>query len=111
MRPVFPGGKSMTANRVPLAGGAVPKMRAPRSSLASPTEISAGVRSVDQMSVETVPGEDDFQLVAGESMMTLATFAASWPVTTRRIGAGVESGMGTNWFNKARQRAVWAASG
>jgi hypothetical protein len=31
-------------------------MRAPKSSISSPTAMSAGVRSVDQISVETVPG-------------------------------------------------------
>src|SRR5690242_4132047 len=48
--------------------------------------MSAGVPSVDQIKVDTVPGDDDFQLVAAPSMSTLATFCASWPVTTRRIG-------------------------
>src|SRR4029077_6867274 len=94
MRPVLPGGKSITANRLPLAGGAVPRMRAPRSSIASPTAISAGVLSVDQIRVETVPGDDVFQLVAAPSITTLATWRASCPVTTRRIGgySGFDSG-------------------
>src|SRR5438105_3267821 len=86
MRPVLPGGKSITANRVPLAGGAVPRIRAPRSSISSPTEMSAGVPSVDQISVDTEPGDDDFQLVAAPSIKTLATLCASCPVTRRRIG-------------------------
>src|SRR5690348_10034835 len=86
MRPLLPGGKSITANRVPLAGGAVPRMRAPRSSISSPTAISAGVPSVDQIRVDTVPGDDDFQLVAAASIKTLAMLRASWPVTRRRMG-------------------------
>src|SRR5262249_37899341 len=53
MRGWLPGGKSMTANRVPFAAGAVPMMRAPKSSICSPTAMSVGVRSVDQISVET----------------------------------------------------------
>ena len=65
MRGWLPGGKSMTANRVPFAGGAVPMMRAPKSSISSPTAMSAGVRSVDQISVETVPGLGYLALVAG----------------------------------------------
>src|ERR1700730_1521316 len=91
MRRLLPGGKSITAKRVPFAGGAVPSRRAPRSSIVSPTEISAGVESVDQIWVDTVPGEPDFQLVAGPSVITLAMFDASWPVTMRRIGG--ESGL------------------
>jgi len=61
-------------------------MRAPRSSIVSPSEISAGVASVDHIRVDTVPGEPDFQLVAGPSVITLAISRASWPVTMRRIG-------------------------
>src|SRR5678815_2322417 len=86
MRGSLPGGKSMTAKRVPFAGGAVPMMRAPRSSTFSPMEMSAGVRSVDQIRVETVPALGYLALVAGPSMTTLATFLASWPVTKRRMG-------------------------
>src|ERR1044071_3673592 len=86
MRPGLPGGKSITAKRVPFAGGAVPMMRAPRSSTVSPTAMSAGQQSVDQIKVETVPGEADFSLVAGASMITLATLLASCPAPTRRIG-------------------------
>src|SRR5262245_26790218 len=91
MRGWLPGGKSMTANRVPFAGGEVPMMRAPKSSISSPTEMSAGVRSVDQISVETVPGLGYLALVAGPCMSTLATLLA-WPVTKRRMG-GYCSGM------------------
>src|SRR5262249_16283869 len=98
MRPVLPGGKSISANRVPLAGGAVPRMRAPRSSIVSPTEISAGGPSRDQIRVDTVPGEDDFQLVAAPSVSTLATWRASCPVTTRRIGGY----SGLAWFMTER---------
>src|SRR6266446_596748 len=86
MRGALPGGKSMTAKRVPFSGGAVPMMRAPESSISSPTAISAGVRSVDQISVETVPGLGYFALVAGPCMITFATLLASWPVTKRRMG-------------------------
>src|SRR5215471_11773173 len=86
MRGSLPGGKSMTANRLPLAGGAVPMMRAPRSSTFSPMAMSAGVRSVDQIRVETVPALGCLALVAGPCMMTLATPRASWPVTKRGIG-------------------------
>src|SRR5215831_14925526 len=86
MRGWLPGGKSMTANRVPFAGGGVPMMRAPKSSISSPTAMSAGVRSVDQISVETVPGLGYLALVAGPCMTTLATLLASWPVTKRRMG-------------------------
>src|SRR5215472_10317459 len=92
MRGWLPGGKSMTANRVPFAGGAVPMMRAPKSSICSPTAMSAGVRSVDQISVETVPELGYLALVAAPCMSTLATLLASWPVTKRRMG-GYCSGM------------------
>src|SRR4029453_11689131 len=92
MRGWLPGGKSMTANRVPFAGGAVPMIRAPKSSICSPTAMSAGVRSVDQISVEAVPGLGYLALVAGPCMSTLATLLASWPVTKRRMG-GYCSGM------------------
>src|SRR5262245_59934352 len=78
MRGWLPGGKSM--------------MRAPKSSICSPTAMSAGVRSVDQTSVETVPELGFLALVAGPCMSTLATLLASWPVTKRRMG-GYCSGM------------------
>src|ERR1700730_4979189 len=74
MRGAFPGGKSITAKRVAFAGGALPMMRAPRSSMLSPMEMSAGARSVDQIMVETVPGLGYLALVAGPCMMTLAVF-------------------------------------
>src|SRR5260370_10450122 len=86
IRPGLPGGNSMSAKRVPFSGGGVPMMRAPRSSISSPMEQSAGVESVDQMRVEVAPEAPLFALVAGPSMMTLATLLRSWPVTTRRIG-------------------------
>src|SRR5437899_1341978 len=89
MRPGLPGGNSMTANRVPFSGGGVPMMRAPRSSMSSPIEQSAGAESVDQISVEAAPEAPLFALVAGPSMMTLATLLRSWPVTTRRIGGSL----------------------
>src|SRR4029453_10212637 len=90
----------MTANRVPFAGGAVPMMRAPKSSICSPTAMSAGVRSVDQISVETVPGLGYLALVAGPFMSTLATLLSSWPVTKRRMG-GYCSGMIVIRFSSA----------
>src|SRR5476651_1451807 len=83
---LLPGGKSITAKRDPFVGGAVPRMRAPMSSTFSPTEMSAGARSVHQIRVEAMPGPEDFALVAGASRRTLAMFVALWPVTTRRIG-------------------------
>ena len=43
------GGKSMTQKRVPFGGGAVPRMRAPISSIFSPIGISIGMRSLDRM--------------------------------------------------------------
>ncbi len=76
----------MTAKRVPLGGGGLPRTRSPMSSIVSPMAMSAGVRSVHQTRVETVPGPGCFALVAGESISTLATFFESCPVTTRRIG-------------------------
>src|SRR5260370_35462453 len=86
MRPGLPGGNSMTANRVPFSGGGVPMMRAPRSSMSSPIEQSAGVESVDQISGEAAPEAPLFALVAGPSLITLATLLRSWPETTHRIG-------------------------
>src|SRR6266700_6397998 len=86
MRPGLPGGNVITAKRVPCAGGAVPRMRAPRSSTSSPIEMSAGAPSVDQIRVEVAPEAPALALVAGPSMITLATLFRSWPVTTRRIG-------------------------
>src|SRR5262249_33724888 len=92
MRGWLPGGKSMTANRVPFAGGAGPMVRAPQTSNSSPTALSAGRPSVDPISVETVPGLGYLALMAGPCMSTLATSLASWPVTKRRMG-GYCSGM------------------
>src|SRR5580700_6986386 len=93
MRPGLPGGNSITAKRVPFSGGGVPMMRAPRSSTSSPTAQSAGVASVDQISVEVAPEAPLFALVAGPSMMTLATLLRSWPVTTRRIGGSFDGAL------------------
>src|SRR6266700_3100405 len=86
IRPGLPGGNSMTAKREPFSGGGVPITRAPRSSMSSPIATSAGVESVDQISVEVAPEAPCLVLVAGASMITLATLLLSWPVTTRRIG-------------------------
>src|SRR3954463_2031356 len=86
MRPGFPGGKVITVKREPCSGGAVPNLRAPQSSTSSPIGISQGVLSVDQISVEVEPALPPLALVAGPSMITLATLFLSWPVTTRRMG-------------------------
>src|SRR5215212_12037370 len=86
MRPGLPGGKVMTVKREPFSGGAVPSLRAPQSSTFSPIGISQGVLSVDQISVEVEPAFPPLALVAGPSIITLATLFLSWPVTTRRIG-------------------------
>src|SRR5215208_5391200 len=86
MRPGLPGGKVITVKREPCSGGAVPSLRAPQSSTSSPAGISHGVLSVDQISVEVEPAFPPRALVAGPSMITLATLFLSWPVTTRRIG-------------------------
>src|SRR5437879_10077829 len=86
MGPILPGGMSLTVKRVPSGGGGVPSTRAPMSSAFSPIEISAGVRSEHQMSVETPPDFEVRMLVAGPSISTLAVPFASCPVTTRRIG-------------------------
>ena len=48
----LPGGKSITQKRVPFGGGGVPTMRAPMSSIFSPTPMSAGFWSVIHISVE-----------------------------------------------------------
>src|SRR5829696_3568139 len=77
---------SLMVKRVPLAGGAVPRLRAPQSSSLSPVAISAGISSVDHINVDADPGREDRTLVAGPSISTFATPFASWPVTTRRIG-------------------------
>src|SRR4029453_12344070 len=82
---VLPGGKSITVKRVPLAGGAVPRMRAPMSSIFSPIGIFAGAPSVHHIMVETSPACGNLALVAGASRRALATQLESWPVTTRRI--------------------------
>src|SRR5216683_7053443 len=84
--PLLPGGMSFTVNRVPFGGGGVPRTRAPMSSAFSPTEISAGVRSVHQIRVETPPDFEIRLFVAGPSIRIFATCFASCPVTTRRIG-------------------------
>src|SRR5262245_13032348 len=86
IRPGLPGGKVITAKRVPLAGGGVPRMRAPSASNCSPTRISAGGPSVLQISVDWAPEAPPLWLRAAPSMITLATLLLSWPVTTRRIG-------------------------
>src|SRR5262245_9292508 len=86
MRPGLPGGKVITAKRVPFGGGGVPRMRAPTSSTCSPTGISAGSPSVIQISVDCAPDAPPLWLAASPSMITLATLLSSWPVTTRRIG-------------------------
>src|SRR5712691_9603278 len=65
-RKLAPGrGISFTVNRVPFGGGGVPSTRAPMSSMFSPTPMSAGVRSVHQMRVETPPDFETRLFVAG----------------------------------------------
>src|SRR5436305_15334991 len=86
IRPGLPGGNVITAKRDPFSGGGVPMIRAPRSSMPSPIEQSAGIESVDQMSVEVAPDAPAFAFVAGPSMITLATLFLSCPVTTRLMG-------------------------
>ena len=76
----------------PLGGGDVPRIRALMSSIFSPADMSAGTPSVIQMSVEVLPEAPRRECGAGASPMTLATLAASWPVTTRRI-AGVATAL------------------
>ena len=80
----------MTAKREPEGGGWVPRMRAPMSSKPVPTEMSAGVRSVDQIRVETAPLPACLALVAKPSSITRATRSSPWPVTIRRISGGLE---------------------
>src|SRR5262249_43800569 len=70
----------------PSAGGGVPRMRAPISSTFSPSGIAAGAPSVIQISVDCAPDAPPLWLIASPSMITLATFFSSCPVTTRRIG-------------------------
>src|SRR6516165_5876156 len=90
MRPGLPGGNSITAKREPFSGGGVPMMRAPKSSMSSPIAQSAGVESVDQIRVEVAPEAPLLALVAGPSIMALATLLRSWPVMTRRIGGSFD---------------------
>src|SRR6266850_1367806 len=77
---------SFTVNRVPFGGGGVPSIRAPMSSIFSPTGMSAGVRSVHQIRVETPPGFEIRLLDAVASVRTFAVRSAPCPVTTRRTG-------------------------
>src|SRR5437899_6041369 len=88
MGPVLPGGMSFTVNRVPFGGGGVPSTRAHMSSIFSPAEISAGVRSVHQISVATPPDFEIRLLDAAASMRIFAVRFASCPVTTRRTERG-----------------------
>ena len=80
----------MTAKREPDGGGWVPTMRAPMSSKSAPMRMSAGVRSVDQIRVETAPLPACLALVAKPSSITRATRSSPWPVTMRRISGGSE---------------------
>src|ERR1700744_5420791 len=98
VRCMVPGaraGKSITQNREPFGGGAVPRMRAPISSMFSPMAMSIGIWSLHQISVDLPPPgrRDGLALVATSSISTLATPFASWPVITRRIGGKLVSGM------------------
>ena len=64
-------------DELPFGGGGVPSLRAPMSSTCSPTGISQGVASVHHIKVDTSPEGGRRSLVAGASMMTLATLLAS----------------------------------
>src|SRR5258708_13255557 len=77
---------SFTVNRVRWGGGGVPRTRGPMYSIFSPTEMSAGIRSVQQIRVETPPDLEIRLLAAAASMRTFAVRFAPCPVTTRRIG-------------------------
>src|SRR5947207_11917300 len=87
MGPLLPGGISLTVKRVPFGGGGVPSRRAPMSSAFSPIEMSAGVRSVHQMSVDCPPDLERLRFAAGASIKTAAVLFDRCPVTTLRIGA------------------------
>src|SRR5258706_139400 len=95
----LPGGKSITANRVPFGGGGVPTMRAPMSSGFSPIEMSAGIRSVHQISVETIPAARCLAVVARPSCTTLATVPSSCPVTMPPIRGAPRIRLGTSVVN------------
>src|SRR6267143_1085159 len=86
MGPVLPGGMSFTVNRVPFGGGGVPSMRAPMSSAFSPIEMSAGVASVHQISVDCPPDLERLRFAAGASVKTVAVLSGRCPVTTLRTG-------------------------
>src|SRR4051812_12995937 len=98
MSPGRPGAMSLMVKRVPFAGGAVPRLRAPRSSTFSPIAISAGVSSVDHINVDADRGREDRTLVAGPSIRTFATPLASWPVTMRRIGGRPADILFSEWL-------------
>src|SRR5579875_1336579 len=113
MVPGWFAGKSITQKRVPLGGGAVPRMRAPISSIFSPMPMSTGMRSLHQMSVDLPPPgrRDDLALVAKSSISTLATPFASWPVMTRRIGGGEASLIGWSLLLKPAGDEIGGALG
>src|SRR5229473_5335166 len=110
MGPLLPGGMSFTVNRVPFGGGGVPSMRAPMSSIFPPTEMSAGVRSVHQMRVETPPDFEARLLVGGPSISTFAVPFASCPVTTRRIGEYPSVSFTIDWTSGSCKYAYFASS-
>ncbi len=70
---------------MPFTGGAEPSVRLPISSIDSPTAISEGIESVAHINVEIIATSGYFSFVAAPSMMTLAVWFASCPVTTRRM--------------------------
>jgi hypothetical protein len=67
--------------RLPFAGGAEPRMRAPSS---SSLNIRVGLASVDQISVEEILSLGNLWLVALPSIQITGLPLTSWPVTTRR---------------------------
>src|SRR5437870_5455974 len=77
---------SLTVKRVPFGGGGVPSMRVPMSSMFSPTAMSAGVRSVHQISVDCPPDLERLRFAAGASVKTVAALSGRCPVTILRIG-------------------------
>src|SRR6476659_4728761 len=78
--------------------------------MVSPTGISQGVQSVDQIRVDVAPDWPPRELVAGPSMITLAMLLLSWPVTTRRIGGNFGSVIAllSLSFSPRRRRGIGA---
>src|SRR4029453_13280352 len=106
---VLPGGKSITAKRVPLAGGAVPRSRAPVASIVSPIGIFAGAPSVHHIMVETSPACGNLALVAGASSRTghAMGIVARHPAPNRRVLWVLHSICPRTWFADARLASAW----